>query len=327
MNNVLITGGAGFIGSNFIKNYLSTEGNMFDKIVILDLLTYAGDINRIKRYLNDDIIFIEGNICDEIKVDDIFRKYNINYVINFAAETHVDNSINNQHEFINTNILGVQNLIDIARKNWDIENSTYYKFIQISTDEVYGSSNKLDNNIFDEESPLCPGNPYAATKASAEHLISAFNKTFKFPSVIIRSSNNYGISQNREKLIPKVIYNVLNDIDIPMYGDGSNKRNWLNVVDNSNAILEVLKSGEVGEVYNISGNCSITNLELVHMIISHVEEIHNKTYKGKIKFVNDRPGHDYSYRISGKKIKMELGFVPEIEFKSGLYNLIKSYQK
>lgn len=328
MNNILITGGAGFIGSNFLDYYFKNEKKFFSKIVVLDKLTYAGDIKRINKYFKE-VIFINGDICHEEIVNEIIKDFDITCIINFAAESHVDRSITDQATFINTNILGVQNLINQAKKNWYDNDLNKYKentkFIQISTDEVYGSSNESDNLYFDENSPLNPGNPYAATKASAELMINAFINTYNFPAIIIRSSNNYGPNQNTEKLIPKVIEKILNNEDIPLYGNGLNLRNWLYVDDNCRGIMEIIKHGRLSNVYNIAGTNQLTNKELIIEIIEIMKSEFKINYKGKINFVEDRLGHDYCYRISGEKAKKELKFAPKIDLKEGIMLLLKEW--
>lgn len=316
-NNYLITGGAGFIGINFIKILTESMDFKYNKIIILDSLTYASDKSLLNKYLNDNIIFYMGDICQQDLVEELILKYDLNIVINFAAESHVDKSIKSQREFIHTNVLGVQSLLSACLNKWinDINlNDLSYKkdtrFIQISTDEVYGSS-KIDDGYFDETSRLNPKNPYSASKASAEHMINAFINTYKFPAIIIRSTNNYGSGQNKEKLIPKAMDKVINDMDVALYVDGSQMRNCLYVEDNCHAILEIANRGEIAQVYNVVGNNLLTNKEIVNKIIKIYNENFNKAYKGRIKYVEDRLGHDFSYKVSGEKLKSELAISPK----------------
>ena len=324
MNNIgslLITGGAGFIGSNFIE-YILSQDNGYNEIVVIDKLTYASNIKNLELYM-EKIIFIEGDICNEEIVKKVIVDYNILSIINFAAESHVDNSIVDQKEFINSNIIGVNVLMNQAKEYWKTKDSNYCRFIQISTDEVYGSSNEDDDLVFTEESSLNPSNPYSATKASADHMINAFINTYKFPAIIIRSSNNYGDLQNEEKFIPKVIKRVINNEDIPLYGEGNQRRCWLYVKENCKAIYKILKFGEVFNVYNISGKESITNLNLVKLIVEMIDKESDIKYTGRIRHIEDRLGHDFSYRISGEKIYKKLDFLPVIGIKRGLREIIK----
>lgn len=329
-SNYLITGGAGFIGANFVKTLIQNKNYEFGKIIVLDNLTYASDFSKIESYMDENIVFYKGDICDESILNKIFEEHSINYVINFAAESHVDNSIKNQKQFLYTNVFGVQVLMNACMNSWtlpsDGKNHISYientKFIQISTDEVYGSS-KIDEDVyFDENSSLSPSNPYSATKASAEHMINAFVNTYNFPTIIVRSTNNYGDGQNSEKLIPKVIENIKAGSDIPLYGDGKQMRNWLHVDDNCNAILEVANRSKSGEVYNIVGNNFISNNELINIIISLYNENSKEAYKGKVLYVKDRPGHDICYKVSGKKLKSKLGIVASADLKNELKKII-----
>ena len=303
MNSILITGGAGFIGSYFVKEMLDHH------IVVLDKLTYAGDKSRLSSVISS-IEFIEGDICDATLLEELFSSYKFKYVVNFAAESHVDRSIENATEFIRTNVMGVQHLMDVCMKYFDDTSI----FLQISTDEVYGPSGGL---IFDESSPMNPKNPYAASKASAEHLIKSYENTYGFRSIITRSTNNYGASQDTEKLIPKVLESIVTGMDIPIYGDGGQKRSWLHVKDHVKIIREVLLEGHINEIYNISGKMNCTNLELVNKIIRNFEKL-GHPYEGEIIFVEDRLGHDSNYLISDNKVTQD-----RIDFEDGLTELVK----
>ena len=321
-SNLLVTGGAGFIGSNFISYLLDKYENI--NIVNLDLLTYAGSMKNMKSfYSNSNYKFIEGDICDQKIVVDIFKKYNIDGVINFAAESHVDNSIENPNIFIKSNINGVFNLLNIAYSFWMLkpfkakEKYKQARFHQISTDEVYGS---IEEGSFNEQSKYAPNSPYSASKASADMLVRSFNKTFGLNTTISISSNNFGSNQNNEKFIPKVIHSLINNISIPIYGDGLNIRDWIFVEDHCKAIDLVYNHGEEGEVYNVAGKNEFTNLELVDMIYN----ILKKQYKisKKIEYVSDRYGHDRRYSICIDKIINNLNWVPATDFKIKLEKYI-----
>ncbi|MDI3545800.1 MAG: dTDP-glucose 4,6-dehydratase [Rikenellaceae bacterium] len=338
MKTYLVTGGAGFIGSNFIK-YMLKKYQSDIKLIVLDKLTYAGNLKTLENEL-DQIDFIKGDICDQELVRDIFEKNEINYVVNFAAESHVDRSIENPQLFLQTNILGTQNLLDAAMKSWIIEEDIYKKgtkFLQVSTDEVYGSLG--DTGYFTEKTPLSPRSPYSASKASADLIVQAYVETYKFPANITRCSNNYGPYQFPEKLIPLIIKNILEGKGLPVYGDGTNVRDWLYVEDHCKAIDMVLHDGKLGEVYNIGGNNEKQNIEIVKLIIDIIRELmkNNPEYRkalktdisninhNLIKFVKDRKGHDKRYAIDPTKIRNELGWYPETKFEDGIVKTIKWY--
>jgi dTDP-glucose 4,6-dehydratase len=325
MKTYLITGGAGFIGCNFIKLLLKKYNDI--KIICLDKLTYAGNLENLSDELNDNrFTFVRGDITDQEIVQNIFKE-NINYVINFAAESHVDRSITDPQIFLKTNILGTQNLLNVTKTMWETSEDVYkddVKFIQISTDEVYGSLNETGS--FTEKSCLNPCNPYSAAKASADLLVNAYINTYKFPAIITRCSNNYGPYQFPEKLIPLVINNILNKKNIPVYGDGSNIRDWVHVNDHCNAIDIIINKGTLGQVYNIGGDSEVTNLELVKTIIDEIKENTNaQPDYSLIKFIKDRKGHDKRYSINFSKIKSELNWTPEIDFDKGIKSTIKWY--
>lgn len=341
LNTYLVTGGVGFIGSNFIKYLLKKYENI--RIICLDKLTYAGNLANIKDELKNykqKLKFIKGDICNEELVEYIFDNWDIKYVVNFAAESHVDRSIKNADVFLKTNVLGVQILLKIAKEKWELEEQRYIdgvKFLQVSTDEVYGSLGK--DGYFTEDTPLKPNSPYSASKASADLLVRSFNKTYNFPAVITRCSNNYGPYQFPEKLIPLMINNILNGEKLPVYGDGKNVRDWLHVKDHCRAIDMVLKKGKIGEVYNIGGNNERTNIYIVERLIKEIKELlkQNNSYQqiaatnldninnNLITFVKDRLGHDRRYAIDPSKIKKEIGWEPTITFEEGIKETIKWY--
>ena len=315
---IFITGGAGFIGSNFI-HYLLTKDQCVE-IINYDKLTYAGNLWNLKDIEdNSNYHFIKGDICDKNKLESAFKEYSPEYVVNFAAESHVDRSIQNPEEFIRTNVLGVQNLLNISHEN------SVKKYIQISTDEVYGSLG--NSGFFTEKNHLEPNSPYSASKASADLLARAYYKTYSFPVIVTRCSNNYGPYQFPEKLIPLIISNCLNGKKIPVYGDGLNIRDWLYVEDHCSAIDAVMQKGEVGEVYNIGGNNEKTNIEIVKTIISILSEKlpGSGISKSLISFVEDRKGHDRRYAIDSSKIQTELGWKPAVSFEEGIRKTVEWY--
>lgn len=351
MRTYLVTGAAGFIGSNYIKYILAKYDNV--KVVILDALTYAGNLNTITNDIDGErCIFVRGNICDEGLVNQLFMDYKFDYVVNFAAESHVDRSIENPQLFLQTNILGTQNLLDAARKAWvtgkDAQGYPTWRndvrFHQVSTDEVYGSLGK--EGFFTEDTPLCPHSPYSASKTSADMIVMAYRDTYKMPVSITRCSNNYGPYHFPEKLIPLIINNILDGKRLPVYGDGSNVRDWLYVEDHCKAIDLVVCNGRAGEVYNVGGHNEKTNLEIVKLTIKTIHDLMEKNpdYRkvlrkkiigadGKpsidwinedlIMFVKDRLGHDQRYAIDPTKIKNELGWYPETCFEDGIVKTIR----
>lgn len=308
---VLITGGAGFIGSNFVR---LVHGLQRYQIVVLDKLTYAGNRATISEVLDDNCHFIEGDICDVQLVNALFEQYAFTHVINFAAESHVDRSIEDPQVFIRTNILGVQALLEACRK-YSVE-----KFVQVSTDEVYGSLG--DTGLFTEESPLEPSSPYSASKTSADLLVQAWHRTYGLPVNITRCSNNYGPYQYPEKLIPLMISNASADIPLPVYGDGMNVRDWIHVQDHCEALLLVLEQGMSGEVYNIGGNSERRNLEVVKGILRALGKS-----ESLIQFVEDRLGHDWRYAIDSSKMEREFGWKPTFDFEEGLLQTIEWYSQ
>lgn len=309
MVKVLVTGGAGFIGSNFIKYMIDKYPDY--EIVNLDVLTYCGNLENLKDIeFSENYTFVKGDIGNKELVEDIVE--DCDYVINFAAESHVDRSIKDPEIFIRSNVLGTQVLLDASKKA-DVK-----KYLQISTDEVYGTLGAT--GYFTEETPLAPNSPYSASKASADLFVRAYHETFDMPVNITRCSNNYGPYQFPEKLIPLMISNALEDKPLPVYGDGKNIRDWLHVHDHCTAIDLVLHKGELGEVYNIGGNNEKQNIEIVKLIL---EEL-NKP-ESLIKYVDDRLGHDRRYAIDSSKIQNELGWKPEYTFETGIKETINWY--
>lgn len=309
MKNLLITGGYGFIGSNFIKQYINEDINIFN----VDCLTYAANLNNLPNFdtkYNYD--FFKGNIQDKEFIENIVKNYQIDAIINFAAESHVDRSIQDSTPFIDTNIKGTTNLLDIANK-YKIK-----KFIQISTDEVYGSLSKYGK--FTENSKIKPNSPYSASKASADLIALSYYHTHNLNVSITRCSNNYGPNQHPEKLIPLIILNALENKNLPVYGNGMNIRDWIHVSDHCSAIWKVLFNGEKGEIYNVGANNEKTNLQIINNIL----EILNKP-KSLITFINDRLGHDFRYAINNNKISKQLNWSPQINFLSGLKNTVEWY--
>ncbi|MCS7012363.1 MAG: dTDP-glucose 4,6-dehydratase [Chloroherpetonaceae bacterium] len=309
--NILVTGGAGFIGSNFIRYMLAKRPTY--NLINYDKLTYAGNLENLRNVENKPRYkFVKGDICDADKLRETFEQHQINVVINFAAESHVDRSIMGARVFVETNVLGTQTLLEVS-KEFGVQ-----RFIQISTDEVYGTLG--ETGYFTEETPLRPNSPYSASKAGADLMVRAYVETFKLPCIITRCSNNYGPYQFPEKLIPLTIANALYDKPIPIYGDGMNVRDWLYVEDHCSAIDLVLHKGKVGEVYNIGGNNEMPNLEIVKRILAYLQKP-----ESLITFVTDRPGHDRRYAIDASKIQRELGWKPAETFDSALPKTIQWY--
>ena len=373
MKTYLVTGAAGFIGTNFVKYMLEKYGKSI-RIIVLDKLTYAGNIENIQEEIDSKKIdFVKGDICNRELVEDIFSRYEIDYVVNFAAESHVDRSISNPQIFLETNILGTPNLLEVSKKFWSIgrDENGYpvykegKKFLHISTDEVYGSLSKdyteakelvlndrvkkvaegrknlktYGDKFFTEETPLDPRSPYSASKTSSDMIVRAYAETYKFPMNITRCSNNYGPYQFLEKLIPLIIKNILEGKNLPVYGDGSNVRDWLYVKDHNKAVDMVINNGRLGEVYNIGGFNEEKNINIVKLTIDTIAKIMKeepeyrrvlKTDVTKISYdlisyVQDRLGHDARYAIDPEKIVTELGWYPETSFDKGIEQTIKWY--
>ena len=306
---ILITGGAGFIGSCFVRYMLNKHQDY--KIINLDALTYAGNIENLSDVKdNPNYSFVKGNICDKNLIVELTK--DVDAIINFAAETHVDNSISNPNIFIETNVVGTLNLLEAAKNN-KVE-----RYLQVSTDEVYGSLGK--DGYFTERTPISPNSPYSASKASADMLVRAYNKTYNVPTLITRCSNNYGPYQYPEKLIPFFILILLRGEKIPLYGDGQNVRDWLYVYDHASAIDTVLHKGKTGEVYNVGGHNEKTNIEITKLILENMGKD-----ESMIEYVKDRPGHDRRYAIDNSKITNELGWKPSKTFEEGIKDTINWY--
>jgi dTDP-glucose 4,6-dehydratase len=323
MYKILVTGGSGFIGSNFIYYCL----NKNNKVLNFDKLTYAGNLNNLKEEeSNKNYHFIQGDICNKNKLTKSIEKFKPDFIVNFAAETHVDRSIENSSSFIKTNILGTSVLLDCCLENID-KNINDFKLLHISTDEVYGSLDR--QGFFTEESPYNPSSPYSASKASSDHLVNAWHKTYGIKTNIINCSNNYGPFQFPEKLIPLVIISAIRENSLPVYGTGKNIRDWLYVEDHCRAIYNVLLNGKIGDTYNVGGGEEKTNLEVVNNICDILDDIYPsenlKSYKELIKFVEDRPGHDFRYAIDYSKLKNELSWQPKESFNSGLRKTVDWY--
>jgi len=320
IENILVTGGAGFIGSNFIR-YIFNKTDYAGRIINVDKLTYAGNPENLvdidKKYGGKRYFFEKIDICDHKAIKSIFIKYDIDTVVHFAAESHVDRSIFGPKAFIETNIIGTFNLLEIARELWEKRSDVL--FHHISTDEVYGSLGK--RGYFYEETAYDPHSPYSATKASSDHLVKAYNHTYKIPVTISNCSNNYGPYQFPEKLIPLMILNILDKRPLPVYGDGKNIRDWLFVEDHVSAIWTILTKGEVAETYNIGGENEWENIKLVNVLCEKLAKVMGKDekyYKSLITYVKDRPGHDRRYAINCDKIKNKLGWKKSVSFDEGL---------
>lgn len=310
-HTLLITGGCGFIGSNFIKYLLSNDNSI--NIINLDALTYAGNPENLKDIENNpNYTFIHGSIQNRELVRNLFRLYKINGIINFAAESHVDRSIINASPFIDTNIMGTLVLLEAARE------FGVNRYLQVSTDEVYGSLGK--EGKFSEKSPLAPNSPYSASKTSADHLVMAFAHTYSLPALITRCSNNYGPYQFPEKLIPLMILNASENKNLPVYGDGMNVRDWIHVQDHCQAVWLVFQEGRIGEVYNVGANSEKPNIEIINIILNYLNKPNTL-----INYVKDRPGHDRRYAIDNTKIETELGWKPQINFEKGMIDTINWY--
>jgi dTDP-glucose 4,6-dehydratase len=308
---ILVTGGAGFIGSNFVRMHLNSQLNGVDEIIVLDSLTYAGTLTNFSQSELNQFDFVHGDINDAEVVNGLMKR--VDAVVHFAAESHVDRSIQGSSDFIKTNVLGTHNLLECARRN-DVNN-----FVHVSTDEVYGS---LEVGSWDEEEPLLPNSPYAASKASSDLIVRSFNKTFSMNTRTTRCSNNYGSHQFPEKVIPLFVTNLIEGKKIPLYGDGLNVRDWLHVDDHCRGINLVLLGGRSGEIYNIGGGRELTNKELTYAILENLNQSEEMIEK-----VADRLGHDKRYSVDYSKISRELGYEPQVQFENGIKSTIEWYKE
>ena len=330
MRTILVTGGAGFIGSNFVPYFL--ENNQDVHVVNLDVLTYAGDLENLKEIENHSrYTFVKGDICDRELVASLFNEYNFTGVIHFAAESHVDNSIKNPDAFIRTNVFGTFNLLDVAKNYWmngpnDIKPEfKSARFLHVSTDEVYGTLG--ETGLFTEETSYAPNSPYSASKASSDFMVRSYFHTYGMNVVTTNCSNNYGPKQHNEKLIPTIIRKAITGDNIPIYGDGQNIRDWLYVLDHCKGIELVFDKGISGETYNIGGRNERNNLYIANKICEILDEVKGKdvSYKEQISFVTDRPGHDFRYAIDATKLEGELGWKADENFESGILKTIEWY--
>ncbi|MBQ9977104.1 MAG: dTDP-glucose 4,6-dehydratase [Clostridia bacterium] len=326
MKTYLVTGGAGFIGSNFVIYMLNKYDDV--KIINVDKLTYAGNLENLKSVENNpNYTFVQADICDKEAISKLFKENEIDYVVNFAAESHVDRSISNPEIFVQTNVMGTVNMLQCAKEAWTVGDDTYkegVKYLQVSTDEVYGTLGA--EGYFMETTPLDPHSPYSSSKASADLFVQAFSDTYKFPVNITRCSNNYGPYQFPEKLIPLIMNNTLKHKDLPVYGDGMQIRDWLYVEDHCKAIDMVIRDGVLGEVYNVGGHNERPNIFIVKTIIEYIKENVDSTVgEHMIKHVTDRKGHDRRYGIDPQKIKDALGWYPETTFEVGIKKTLKWY--
>ena len=331
MKNILVTGGAGFIGANFVPYFI--ENNPEYHLVNLDLLTYAGNLENVSEVENHPrYTFVQGDICDRNFVEELFQKYQFHDVIHFAAESHVDNSISGPEAFIKTNVLGTFNLLDAARKLWMLAPNQYNvgfensRFHHVSTDEVYGTLG--ETGLFEETTPYAPNSPYSASKAGSDMIVRSYFHTYGMNVVTTNCSNNYGPKQHDEKLIPTIIRKAIKGENIPIYGDGKNVRDWLYVLDHCKGIELAFKTGKSGETYNIGGRNERNNLYIVDAVCSILNELQPKSegkYQDQITFVKDRPGHDLRYAIDASKIENELGWKADENFESGILKTVRWY--
>ena len=332
MKTYLVTGGAGFIGSNFIHYMFKKYGDDI-RIINVDVLTYAGNLENLKSVEDRaNYSFVKANICDKEAITKVFEENDIDYVVHFAAESHVDRSIKNPEVFVQTNVLGTAVMLNCAKAAWELPDGSFKegkKFLHVSTDEVYGSLDD-DGGYFYETTPYSPHSPYSASKASSDFLVEAYMDTYKFPANITNCSNNYGPYQFPEKLIPLIIHNALNGKQLPVYGDGKNVRDWLYVEDHAKAIDMVINKGKLFEKYNVGGHNEKQNIEIINIIIDTLrDELDDsdprkeKITKDLITYVTDRKGHDRRYAIAPDKIKAEIGWEPETMFKEGIRLTIK----
>ncbi len=322
MTTLLVTGGAGFIGSNFVRHALETPDC---RVINLDLLTYAGNMESLQGLPEDRHVFVQGDICNGPLVRQLLEEHRPDAIVHFAAESHVDRSIDDPGAFIRTNVVGTQTLLDGALDYWQGGNDSF-RFVHVSTDEVYGTLSP-DEPAFSETHRYAPNSPYAASKAAADHLARAWHLTYGLPVTITNCSNNYGPFQFPEKLIPLMLINALEGERLPVYGDGQQRRDWLFVTDHCRAIERVLEAGEPGRVYNIGGNAEMANLDVVHLLCDLLDERQpaDRPRRELIEFVTDRPGHDRRYAVDTSRIQKELGWTPSVDFTQGLARTVDWY--
>lgn len=328
---ILVTGGAGFIGSHLVRHILTHTSH---QVVNVDVLTYAANPEVLEEFSHSERhTFVQADICDRDTMSDVFTRFQPDAVVHLAAESHVDNSIAGPAVFIDTNVVGTQTLLECARSHWQglpDERKQRFRYLQVSTDEVYGDLSRSDAP-FTEVSPYRPSSPYAASKASADHLVRAWGRTYGLPVLITCCSNNFGPYQHAEKLIPRMISNALKGDALPVYGDGQQIRDWLHVEDHAKALLAVLETGAVGETYNIGANCERTNIQIVTQICGWLEDLAPEKpagvdhYRDLITFVADRPGHDLRYALNSSKLKGVVGWVPHTTFEAGLRTTVEWY--
>ena len=326
---ILVTGGCGFIGSNFVHQQINNTDNT---ILNFDKLTYAGNPDNLASIeQNPRYSFVQGDICDTALVSETISQFQPDAIVHFAAESHVDRSIDGPMDFVNTNIIGTATLLNATREYLEVRSqksdSDEFKFLHVSTDEVYGSLG--DEGFFTESTAYDPSSPYSASKAGSDHLVRAWHRTYGFPALITNCSNNYGPYQFPEKLIPLMIANCVDEKPLPVYGEGLNVRDWLFVEDHCDAIYEVLQHGKIGDTYNIGGHNEIRNIDIVNTICSILDELkprsNGQTYSELITYVTDRPGHDFRYAIDASKIKNDLGWTPKETFETGIRKTIQWY--
>jgi dTDP-glucose 4,6-dehydratase len=338
MHRVLITGGAGFIGQNLVRAWLDARPG--DRLIVLDALTYAANISSLQSLIaSDRIVLIQGDIRDAGLITSVFKEYKFSRVVHLAAESHVDRSIVNPEAFLETNVLGTFRLLKASQDIWG--STTDARFLHVSTDEVYGSLGPLDP-AFSEQSPYRPNSPYAASKAASDHVVRSFFKTYQLPALITNCSNNYGAYQHPEKLIPLMIISALSGRSMPIYGDGSNVRDWLHVSDHCFALMEIIERGKIGETYNVGGENEYSNRQVVGFICDAIDAMFKRkttlkerfphcpaaaggSSKSLITFVTDRPGHDHRYAINSSKLVRELNVVPKTDFLDGIYRTVEWY--
>ena len=312
--NLLITGGAGFIGSRFAELLVSQEiPNQYSSITVVDNLTYSGNLSNLDTVISTpEFYFHKADICNKVEMETVITQRSINVIANFAAESHVDRSIESAFEFLNTNVMGTQNLLDLAKKHG------IQRYLQVSTDEVYGA---IASGSWEEDEPLKPNSPYSASKAGADLLVLAYSKTYGMNVGITRCCNNYGLRQYPEKIIPLFVSNLIDGKRVPIYGEGNQIREWIHVDDHCRGVFAVLVNGNPGEVYNIAGTDEFQNIDLARKIIAYFEKSEDTAFE----FVADRKGHDIRYSLTGNKIRKELGFEPSIDFETGLRETIDWY--